>query len=101
MKETIYLGTYTKGNSEGIYEIVLNTETKSLEEAKLVAKIGNPTYLALSNGKDILYAVSKTETGGGIAAFKKKSATTTENTPTIFEKTSELNQVQRIKALKI
>ena len=83
MKETIYLGTYTKGNSEGIYEIVLNTETKRLEEAKLVAKIGNPTYLALSNKKDILYAVSKTEKGGGIAAFKKNSDTT-------FEKISEL-----------
>ena len=83
MKETIYLGTYTKGNSEGIYEIVLNTETKRLEEAKLVAKIGNPTYLALSNKKDILYAVSKTEKGGGIAAFKKNSDAT-------FEKISEL-----------
>ncbi|MGY0401816.1 lactonase family protein [Carnobacterium jeotgali] len=83
MKETIYLGTYTKGNSEGIYEIVLNTETKRLEESKLVAKIGNPTYLALSNKKDILYAVSKTEKGGGIAAFKKNSDTT-------FEKISEL-----------
>ena len=83
MKEIIYLGTYTKGNSEGIYEIVLNTETKRLEEAKLVAKIGNPTYLALSNKKDILYAVSKTEKGGGIAAFKKNSDAT-------FEKISEL-----------
>mgnify|MGYP003408238953 FL=1 len=83
MKEIIYLGTYTKGNSEGIYEIVLNTETKRLEEAKLVAKIGNPTYLALSSEKDILYAVSKTEKGGGIAAFKKNSDTT-------FEKISEL-----------
>lgn len=90
MKETIYLGTYTKGNSEGIYEIDLNTETKRLEEAKLVAKVGNPTYLALSNGKDILYSVSKTEKGGGIASFKKKPTTTYENTPTFFEKTSEL-----------
>lgn len=90
MKEKIYLGTYTKGKSEGIYEIVLNTETKRLEEANLVAKIGNPTYLALSNGKDFLYAVSKTETGGGIAAFKKKPATSYENTATFFEKTSEL-----------
>ena len=90
MKETIYLGTYTKGNSEGIYEIALNTETKRLEEAKLVAKVGNPTYLTLSNGKDFIYSVSKTDQGGGIAAFKKKPATTYENTPTFFEKTSEL-----------
>ncbi|MER2001619.1 MAG: lactonase family protein [Carnobacterium inhibens] len=90
MKETIYLGTYTKGNSEGIYEIALNTETKRLEEAKLVAKVGNPTYLTLSNGKDIIYSVSKTDQGGGIAAFKKKPATTYENTTTFFEKTSEL-----------
>ncbi|SIO22971.1 6-phosphogluconolactonase [Carnobacterium alterfunditum] len=90
MKETMYLGTYTRGNSEGIYEIVLDTKTKRLEEAKLVAKIGNPTYLALSNGKDILYAVSKTESGGGLAAFKKKPATTYKNTTTFFEKTSEL-----------
>lgn len=89
MKEKMYLGTYTRGNSEGVYEIVLNTETKRLEEAKLAAKVDSPTYLTLSNGNDIIYSVSKTEKGGGIASLKKTSATH-EDTAVSFEKISEL-----------
>lgn len=32
MKETIYLGTYTKRASEGVYQITLDTEKKTIRK---------------------------------------------------------------------
>ena len=45
--EKILFGTYTRRVSKGIYEAALNTETGELQDAKLVAEVGSPTYLAL------------------------------------------------------
>lgn len=70
MKETIYLGTYTKKDSKGIYEITLDTEAKKLENLKLVAEAGHPTYLTLNDDNSFLYGVLKEETGNGVGMFK-------------------------------
>ena len=43
-----YIGTYTKKESQGIYKIELSEEGTVLEVAS-VAKVENPTYLALSS----------------------------------------------------
>ncbi|GBF10736.1 6-phosphogluconolactonase [Tepidibacillus sp. HK-1] len=43
-----YIGTYTKGDSEGIYSFTLNTEAEKIEHIKVADKIENPTYLSIS-----------------------------------------------------
>ena len=55
-----YIGTYTKKESQGIYKIELSEEGTVLEVAS-VAKVENPTYLALSSNNKNLYSVSKKE----------------------------------------
>ena len=75
MLETIFLGTYTKRESKGIYQINLNTETKTLENLALVAETTGPTYLTTAMNNACLYAVLGGDGKGGIAAYKKSSST--------------------------
>lgn len=65
-----FLGTYTKNYSKGIYNFSFNTSSGEICGINLAGEIGNPTYLTLSKDKKYLYSVMKTETHGGIAAFK-------------------------------
>lgn len=70
----IFVGTYTKGSSEGIYSVNLDERTGQLEVAGLAAELENPTYLTLSRDGRYLYAVLETESfmgnaGGAVAAF--------------------------------
>lgn len=83
MKEKIYLGTYTKRESKGIYEITLDTERKKLENLTLVAEAGNPTYLALTDDRSYLYAVLKEEAGNGVGMFKLTNDGTAERVDTV------------------
>lgn len=66
---TGYIGTYTKGESKGIYKFVMNSESGKIEEICLSAEIGNPTYLAISKDNKYLYSVAKVGEEGGVAAF--------------------------------
>lgn len=66
MKLTI--GTYTKQDSQGIYQIDLNTTSKQLENYKLVLEIDSPTYLAKQD--EWMVAVVKAGTQGGVALIK-------------------------------
>ncbi|SPT92384.1 6-phosphogluconolactonase [Bacillus subtilis] len=65
-----YVGTYTKGGSEGIYSFELDTEKKALSEPKLAAKLGNPTYVATNKNNTILYSIEKADGQGGVAAYQ-------------------------------
>lgn len=58
----IYIGTYTRTTSQGIYALRLNGETGALTKPELVATTANPTFLALSPDKRHLYAVSERDT---------------------------------------
>ncbi len=73
---TLFVGTYTDGDSEGIYSYTFNANSGELSNQKLMAKITNPSYLALSNDKKNLYAVQETadfdSLGGGVTAFAIK-----------------------------
>lgn len=64
-----YIGTYTKGESKGIYTFMLNTLERKIEDVKLAAELSNPTYLNITKDNRYLYAVAKEGDNGGIAAF--------------------------------
>ncbi|GGH82656.1 6-phosphogluconolactonase [Pullulanibacillus pueri] len=68
-KLTGYIGTYTNGESEGIYSFELDTVKGRIEDIKVVAKLDNPTYLCFSEDHEHLYSVIKEGEFGGIAAF--------------------------------
>lgn len=71
---TGYIGTYTKGSSEGIYLFSLDTDKGKLSQVRLAAKLDNPTYLAVSQNNKRLYSVVKKGESGGVAAFSIKKA---------------------------
>lgn len=74
---TLFVGTYTDGDSEGIYTYTFDTNTGKLTDQKLAAKLTNPSYLAVSEDKKNLYAVQETadfdSLGGGVTAFRLKN----------------------------
>jgi len=53
----LFVGTYTKGASRGIYSLTLDGETGALAAPEVAAEAPNPTFLALSPGREFLYAV--------------------------------------------
>lgn len=64
-----YIGTYTKGESKGIYSFTLDAEAAAISELKLAAELENPTYLTISANNKHLYSVVKEGDQGGVAAF--------------------------------
>ena len=56
---TLLIGTYTANGSRGIYRTTFDPAKGTLGEAELVVEVDNPSYLALSEGNDYLYAVSE------------------------------------------
>lgn len=66
---SLYVGTYTNGESEGIYRFEFNSETGELTEKQLAATSENPSFIAHSPDKSYLYAVNETE-NGTVSAFK-------------------------------
>nr|WP_299382426.1 lactonase family protein [Allomuricauda sp.] len=71
---TLFVGTYTNGDSEGIYKFKFNSETGELTHQELAATLTNPSYLKISQDRKNLYAVQETadfdSLGGGISAFQ-------------------------------
>jgi len=53
-----YLGTYTEGQSEGIYKYILNNDG-TIQSIGLMAKADNPSYLAFSADRKVLFAVDE------------------------------------------
>lgn len=70
-----YVGTYTKGDSKGIYSFKLNTEESKVKDVKLVATLGNPTYVTVSEDNRFLYSVIKDGESGGVAGYSVNSQT--------------------------
>ncbi len=70
----VYLGTYTRGESKGIYRSTLDEATGELSNPVLVAELENPSFLVVSPDRKYLFAVSengrfKGEEGGGVSSF--------------------------------
>ena len=55
----LYIGTYTSGESKGIYHCQFDTVNGIISTPKLVASISNPSFLAFSEKKKYLYAISE------------------------------------------
>ena len=73
-QSTVYIGTYTSGESEGIYVYRLNPDSGALTLLSVTGGVKNPSFLAIAPGRRHLYAVS--EIGdvqgtpqGGVSAF--------------------------------
>ena len=56
----VYIGTYTGGDSQGIYSSTLNLESGELSSAQLVATSKDPSFLAIHPSGKFLYAVNET-----------------------------------------
>ncbi|TBM99028.1 lactonase family protein [Hyunsoonleella flava] len=67
----LYVGTYTKGNSKGIYQLNFNTETGELSDLKLAIPIDNPSFLTYSPDRKYLYSTNGSESGF-ISSYKIK-----------------------------
>ncbi len=70
----VYLGTYTRGESKGIYRSTLDEATGALSNPVLAAELENPSFLVVSPDRKHLFAVSengrfKGEEGGGVSSF--------------------------------
>lgn len=70
----VYLGTYTQGESKGIYRSTLDEVTGKLSDPVLAAELENPSFLVVSPNQEYLFAVSETgkfkgEEGGGVSSF--------------------------------
>jgi 6-phosphogluconolactonase len=69
-----YVGTYTHGDSEGIYVFTFDALTGLLEPVGVSKKLENPSYLALDKDNKYLYTVMETdkfngEKGGAVGSF--------------------------------
>jgi 6-phosphogluconolactonase len=74
-KILVYVGTYTRGESEGIYIYRMDPETGSLEPVGKAINIMNPSFLAISPQKSHLYAVNEVqsfsgERSGAVSSFR-------------------------------
>ncbi len=71
----LLLGTYTNGESEGIYQMQFNQDTGELSDATLVAEVANPSFLTYSPDNKYLYTVCESSSfkgtnSGAVTAFK-------------------------------
>ncbi|PWT72570.1 MAG: 3-carboxymuconate cyclase [Bacteroidetes bacterium] len=64
----MFVGTYTKGNSEGIYVYRFNTNNGGVVLLSTI-KTDNPSYLTISPNGKYLYAVNENDTVGGVSSF--------------------------------
>jgi 6-phosphogluconolactonase len=70
----VFIGTYTRQNSKGIYASRLDAGTGKLSPVELAGETSNPSFLAIHPNRRFLYAVSEVADFGGqksgaVAAF--------------------------------
>ncbi|KAF2068721.1 hypothetical protein CYY_009960 [Polysphondylium violaceum] len=70
MKQKVLLGSYTKAESKGIYQVTLDTDAGRLSDLQLVAEADNPTYLVESKNKQYVYSVGRVNGLGGTISWR-------------------------------
>ena len=58
-------GSYTSGDSQGVYRFVYNTQTQSFSQPTLLSEMKNPSFGALSNDGTLLYFCRRRPRGAG------------------------------------
>jgi len=66
----VYVGSYTRGGSKGIYAYRFDHATGKLTEAGLAAEVPNPSFLAIHPNRRYLYAVNEQGGEGAVTAFE-------------------------------
>lgn len=85
----VYVGTYTRGMSAGIYVFRFNDETGATTGAMLAAETDNPSFVAIHPDGNWLYAVNEVGDYAGESAGAVSSFTINRETGGL----SEMNQV--------
>jgi 6-phosphogluconolactonase len=85
----LYVGTYTTGESKGIYAYRYDAASGMLQSLGLAAATENPSFLAVDAKNEHLYAVNETgnykgKSSGGVTAFS------------IDRKTAKLSQLDQV-----
>src|SRR3981081_3202009 len=70
----LFIGTYTNGQSKGIYVYRFNTTTGTSTEVSTI-KSPNPSYLCLSPDGKHLYATNEDSKEGAVGAYAFEPAT--------------------------
>ena len=70
----VYIGTYTHGDSEGIYVYRLDSETGALEYSSKITGVVNPSFLDIHPRGRYLYSVNEIgefegKASGAVTAF--------------------------------
>ncbi|MCC2277948.1 lactonase family protein [Streptomyces sp. ET3-23] len=63
-----YIGSFTEAGGHGITVAEVDPDTGALTPVHATDAVANPSFLALSPGRDVLYTVSETD-DGAVAAF--------------------------------
>lgn len=71
---TLFVGTYTNGESKGVYTFDFDAKTGQLYNKKLIAEETNPSYLAFTKNKKFLYVINEvanfgTSESGSVATY--------------------------------
>ena len=75
-----YVGTYTTGESKGIYAFWMDSKSGKMTPIGLVGETTNPSFLAIHENRKYLYAVNEVDDFGGqksgsVSAFRIDPAT--------------------------
>ena len=88
-KFVVYVGTYTRGKSKGIYAYHFDAATGDIKELGLAAEVDNPSFVNLHPNGKFLYAVSESSP----AAEKRDGFVTAYSIDTKSGKLTKLNDV--------
>ncbi|HEY3369728.1 MAG TPA: lactonase family protein [Prolixibacteraceae bacterium] len=74
-KHILYVGTYTKGQTDGIFVYSFNDHSGKLVDLKMPAVSNNPSFLTISANKKYLYATNELDNldanqSGGVSSFR-------------------------------
>jgi len=79
-QDLVYIGTYTRATSRGIYVARFDPATGRLDPPELAAESSNPSFLALHPDRALLYAANEVsdfegQAAGSVSAFAIDAAT--------------------------
>ncbi|MGE5426553.1 MAG: lactonase family protein [Methylococcaceae bacterium] len=85
-KHILYVGTYTKGTTDGIFVYSFNDHSGKLQDMKMPVASNNPSFLTISKNRQHLYAVNELadpeqNQSGSVSSFSidKKGALKQQN----------------------